>query len=193
VPRVTSQVRTNDQSVKGSSVAATLLSSMNYPFPQSKRAKRSYPGEAEGLYVAAYLEYLSAFPTKQRAILAWLRPMQKTTSKKAMKGTLPVKKLARLVQKNPYGSYEYSSGMAAFKLWELGRLRQIRKCVHCGTWFYARFSHQLFCNDPVKKCQWNHYHTPESRRKQAKYREQHHAEHRKYQRAYQREQFKKGR
>ena len=54
---------------------------------------------------------------------------------------------------------------------------RIRQCLHCRMWFYARFRHQQFCNDSAKKCQWNHYHSPE-------WRKQHREQNRKHQAAY---------
>jgi hypothetical protein len=55
-------------------------------------------------------------------------------------------------------------GKDAFALLSLGakgKLNRIRKCTHCKRHLYARFNHQWFCS---KKCQWDHYHSPEWRR-----------------------------
>lgn len=65
-------------------------------------------------------------------------------------------------------------------------LNRLRRCTHCGAWFYARFGHQQFCNDPKKRCQWNHYHTPE-------WRKQHREQNRKHQRAFRQRVFGKRR
>ena len=70
-------------------------------------------------------------------------------------------------------------GKDAFALLSLGakgKLNRIRKCSHCKKLLYARFNHQWFCS---KKCQWDHYHSPEwrkqnrerNRRHQRRYRE----------------------
>src|ERR1700735_427559 len=55
-------------------------------------------------------------------------------------------------------------GKDAFALLSLGakgQLNRVRKCGHCKRFLYARFNHQWFCS---KKCQWDHYHTPEWRK-----------------------------
>jgi hypothetical protein len=78
-------------------------------------------------------------------------------------------------------------GRTAFGLLSLAaqqRLARLRQCLHCRWWFYARFKHQRFCNDPAGKCQWNHYHTPEWRR-------QHREQNRKHQREYRKRLFGK--
>jgi hypothetical protein len=59
-------------------------------------------------------------------------------------------------------------GKDAFALLSLGakgKLNRVRKCAHCKGFFYARFNHQWFCS---KKCQWDHYHTPEWRKENRK-------------------------
>jgi hypothetical protein len=55
-------------------------------------------------------------------------------------------------------------GKDAFALLSLGakgKLNRVRRCSRCKDLFFARFSHQWFCS---KKCQWDHYHSPEWRR-----------------------------
>ena len=203
MPRASRQV----QEKKRLAEAKALLDAMTLTFPsrttfslpQSKRPKRQYPGDAEGLYVAAYLEYLSAFPTQQRTVLGWLRPMQKMRPKKTERAIermkpserVPFKRLIPFAQ-SPYGSYEHSAFTAALALWNLGRLHRIKECLQCGSWFYARFTHQLFCNVPDRQCRWKHFHTPEWRKKQASYRKRHRTENRKHQREYRKRLFSKG-
>jgi hypothetical protein len=55
-------------------------------------------------------------------------------------------------------------GKDAFALLSLGakgKLNRVRRCSHCKLLLYARFNHQWFCS---KKCQWDHYHSPEWRK-----------------------------
>ncbi len=79
-------------------------------------------------------------------------------------------------------------GKAIFAVWKLilqGRIRRIRQCRHCGALFYARFEHQKFCSNPKTKCQWNHYHTSE-------WRKRHRERNRKHQQEYRKRLFTKG-
>lgn len=79
-----------------------------------------------------------------------------------------------------------TQGKDAFALLSLGakgKLNRVRTCGHCKRFLYARFNHQWFCS---KKCQWDHYHTAEWRKKN---REQN----RRHQRAYRETYFGKKR
>lgn len=69
--------------------------------------------------------------------------------------------------------------LALVELLRRGRLDRLRQCLRCRSWFYARFKHQRFCNDPEKKCQWRHYHTPEWRKKHREKNRRHQEEYRK--------------
>jgi hypothetical protein len=153
-------------------------------------AGRRYPGEAEANYLLAHIEYLSQFPKRKREFLRTLRILrdfEQTIKNRGGRTDGPFepavyavwRKLTRTVQSGrteikdviqeglvvqPVGP----EGTAALSLLSLffchWRLTRIRQCLHCGEWFYARFKHQQFCNAPEKKCQWNHYHTPDWRR-----------------------------
>lgn len=57
------------------------------------------------------------------------------------------------------------NALAVLVLDQMGMLGRMRQCAHCSTWFFARFKHQRFCVRPDLRCQWNHYHSPEWRRK----------------------------
>jgi hypothetical protein len=73
-----------------------------------------------------------------------------------------------------------SEGLIAFALLSLfyqGRLSRIRQCLHCRTWFYARFKHQRFCR--FSNCQWRHYHSPEWRKQHREQNRQHQSDYRK--------------
>jgi hypothetical protein len=72
---------------------------------------------------------------------------------------------------------EARAAIGALLLEKNGRIDRIKRCLHCQSWFYARFKHQEFCRDLNKRCQWNHYHSPEWRR-------QHREQNKKHQRAY---------
>lgn len=72
---------------------------------------------------------------------------------------------------------EGEAAVALLVLVQKVSLDRMRRCRRCRTWFYARFKHQQFCRDSKKKCQWNHYHSPEWRKKNRERNNQ-------YQRAY---------
>lgn len=74
--------------------------------------------------------------------------------------------------------------LAALLLHSENRLDRMKQCLHCLSWFYARFKHQSFCPDSKKKCQWNHYHTPA-------WRKQHREQNLKHQKAYRKRLFTK--
>jgi hypothetical protein len=76
------------------------------------------------------------------------------------------------------------AALAALLLDNENRLDRIKQCLHCNSWFYARFKHQSFCPDSKKKCQWNHYHT-------LAWRKQHREQNRKHQKAYRKRLFTK--
>jgi len=71
------------------------------------------------------------------------------------------------------------AALAALILEKENKIDQIKQCLHCKQWFYALFKHQRFCNDFEKKCQWNHYHTPEWRKKHREQNRKHQKEYRK--------------
>lgn len=60
---------------------------------------------------------------------------------------------------------EARAAIAALWLTESGRIDCIKQCLYCRSWFFARFKHQQFCSDPKKKCQFNHYHSSEWRKR----------------------------
>jgi hypothetical protein len=73
-----------------------------------------------------------------------------------------------------------SEGLTALALLSLfyqGKLSAIRQCLHCRTWFYARFKHQRFCR--FSNCQWRHYHSPEWRKQHREQNRQHQSDYRK--------------
>jgi hypothetical protein len=71
------------------------------------------------------------------------------------------------------------AALAALVLEKKDRIDRIKQCLHCRNWFYARFRHQQFCSDRRKKCQWNHYHTPEWRKLHRERNRKHQREYRK--------------
>lgn len=75
------------------------------------------------------------------------------------------------------GTSEGEAAWVALLLDKKDRIDRVKQCIVCRSWFYARFKHQRFCNDPVKQCQWKHYHT-------AEWRKQHRERNRKHQQEY---------
>jgi hypothetical protein len=159
-------------------------------FNRPGHVRRRYPGEAEARYLLAHIEYLSQFPKRKREFLRTLRILRDFEQFMKSRGGQthgpiePVvvevwRKLTKTIQSGrsvvkdviqeglvvqpdgPDGTAALSMLSLCFCHW---RLNRIRRCQHCEEWFYARFKHQQFCNDPKKKCQWNHYHTPDWRR-----------------------------
>lgn len=175
------------------------------PFFEPEGARRHYPGEAEANYLLAHIEYLSQFPKKQKAFLESFRKMQRFEqasherdevearkrwpaaqvafdgfTKTILKGRLTmidVHKHGVVAQPAP------GDGVAALAVLSLamrhGGLLRIRQCLHCGSLFYARFSHQQFCGDAKKKCQWNYYHSPAWRKQNREKNRKHQSEYRK--------------
>jgi hypothetical protein len=74
---------------------------------------------------------------------------------------------------------EGHAALAALVLEKENKIDRIKQCLNCKDWFYAIFKHQRFCNYPGKNCQWNHYHTPEWRKKHREQNRRHQAEWRK--------------
>jgi hypothetical protein len=126
------------------------------PFEAPQGSKRTYPGEGEATYILNYIEF--AAPRKRKAFLKRLSNMQvyeqrlKQTPPRAVRHVLPPEPTETMAQ------------LAASILLDQRRLARFRRCLHCGTWFYARFRSQKFCGDQKKKCQWKHYHSPAWRR-----------------------------
>jgi hypothetical protein len=164
------------------------------------RQPKQYPGEDEGGVVAALLQRFSRSRKKQEPLLEVLHSLQRleracgkrngrairrlvpdVLAKKIEKGLRRVQLLIwvngshlQLMPASLYGFFVQN----VLTLFEMNRVSRIRQCGHCGTWFYARLVHQKFCNDPVKKCQWNDFHTSEYRSE--RYRQRN----RRYQREY---------
>jgi hypothetical protein len=178
-------------------------------FPEVLGAKRQYPGAQEGSFLAWYLNQLSARPRKQKAFYDLLSPLMEVERPpdfsmrtigraidRALHGAFP--KLAAKIDRQgppsitedglviPPTSDEGKAALAAILLFKEVRLHRIRKCLHCGTWFYAHLERQTFCSDRAKRCQWKHYHSPD-------WRNRNRALNRKHQRAYRERLFGKRR
>src|ERR1700720_4410075 len=177
-----------------------------HPFREVPGGKRRYPGESAGRYLAGRLNEISQLRPKRRPLLESLRLFH-SFAKAAKKGPVDVRKHAkRLLRTTGYlfesalnessvkdremsihedgiivhpGTAESKAALAVLVLEKTRRLERIKRCLRCKSWFYARFKHQKFCSDPKKKCQWDHYHSPEwrkqnrerNRRHQRRYRE----------------------
>lgn len=151
---------------------AERLDAEGYPvFLKAQTGERHYPGEAEGLHLISEIK-ASRGPKKE----ALLRSLGILTNNSRAEGecarlrrtvlsaglTLGLARQGLVVQ--PVTN-EGRTAFALLSLFEQKRLSRLRRCLHCREWFFARFKHQQFCWNPVSKCQWNHYHTPEWRKR----------------------------
>jgi hypothetical protein len=167
---------------------------------------RSYPGQAQADFVTKYLNDLPRVRAKQHPFLHSLGVLWEfaeavkdgTAIDRLLKkrrglnfaynylvtAAMPTKLEDLRVRRHKDGlllqptTLKEQAAVAVLVLDEKGRVDRIRKCLHCRTWFYARFKHQQFCNDPAKRCQWNHYHSPEWRKKHRERNKEHQAEYR---------------
>jgi hypothetical protein len=189
------------------------LEAQRHPF-QEPQGTRRYPGESAGRYLAEYLNQASC-STNGRALLRSVYVIQELAQAVDRHDVDAVDRLRKRGLKFAYANLTsainsaMSTRMSAFDVHENGlivqattpegraalavlllekqrRLTRVRQCLHCGSWFYARFKHQGFCNNPQKRCQWNHYHTPD-------WRKRHREKNRKHQRAYRERNFGKKR
>jgi hypothetical protein len=182
---------------------AERLEAEGYPvFLKAETAERHYPGEAEALHILLEIN-LSPKPKRAELLKSFriLRDYEEASASgntralaKALRTskavlarlersillgrnfTLGVRRDGLVVQPNT------NAGMTAFALLSLfgqQRVSHLRECLHCRSWFFARFKHQQFCRDPFKKCQWSHYHTPEWRRSRREQNKKHQMEYRK--------------
>ena len=147
-----------------------------------QEAKRRYPGELEAACLLAYFESRPTF--ERQSFWKLLRSSEEgrnIASFNKLGSALDLGKWAFQVGKDGLVILPTTQkGLATLAILLLdyhGRLHRIRQCLQCQTWFYARSKRQRFCNDAKTKCQWNHYHTPEWRKK-------HRKQNRKHQRAY---------
>lgn len=156
------------------------------PFRVEGTGKRRYPGEGEGAYL---VRYLADDPSTARQFLRSIDLLTQIEQARRRQDVEAIHQLRHKMRaaynplveainkrKAPVGvgaeglimQPETPAGNAALAillLEKFDRLHRLRRCLHCGAPFYARFKHQQFCPDPEKKCQWNHYHTPEWRKK----------------------------
>jgi hypothetical protein len=169
-----------------SSKDRTLFATLAVPrrgmlFPDVSGAKRQYPGEKEGAYLAEHLNGLKN--DEQTALLRLLGPLW--SMERAIQG-LPfdpferrevMRAHARLKQQIDRGGLARISvdglvipptsptgkaALAALLLNGKLHLCRLRQCIHCSKWFYARVERKKFCST---KCQENHGHSPEWRKR----------------------------
>jgi len=182
------------------------LESQGYPvFLKPDVPGRQYPGEAEGMHLACEID--DSPKAKREKLLKLLRIMR-NCEETISSGDTRIRAKAARTARDVFGRLERTilsgrnftlgvsrqglivqpytnQGMTAFALLSLfdqRKVSRLRQCLHCRSWFYARFKHQRFCPFLMNKCQWNHYHTPEWRR-------QHREQNRKHQRAYRERNF----
>jgi hypothetical protein len=133
--------------------------------------KRRYPGELEAVYLLFYISTLP--PRKREAFLKLLHPPVESNAamvniEKQIKGgnwacNFAKEGLVLLPTTN-----EGVASLGIFLLQAKGLLKRLRNCRNCGTLFFARSKRQAYCRDRNKKCQWNHYHSPQWRKKNRK-------------------------
>jgi hypothetical protein len=171
-------------------------------FPKVIDGKRQYPGEPAGAYLASYLEH--AAPSVRKRLLAWMLPLSRFSEAVRSKNIKAIDEarrrckvsldhMARAVMDKKWefagivsdglllrpATPEGKAAFAGVSLFDVYQLHHVRRCQRCHSWFYARFKHQMFCNDPSKRCQWKHYHTPAWRRLQRERNRKHQREYRK--------------
>jgi hypothetical protein len=174
-------------------------------FPEDQERQRRYSGEAKANYLLSY--FRSEKTRQQQSLLQSLRTLQEVATAfkngdvKAIHKLGPAgarahsllhKALTSLTTKRSFEATVNDAGLvlmpttaeskAALAILLLDRtncLTRLRKCRHCGEMFYARFPQQKFCSDPMKECQWNHYHTPEWRKRNRERNRRHQSEYRK--------------
>lgn len=154
---------------------------LKFELESKSTSRRHYDGEHEGQFVANRLNAFSKTPAKQQQLLRTLRALHRFGPKRTEwheANEFLTKHVLSAVKKKKY-IFELRDGVAILHPTTLeGRIAQavllleakeqigrIKKCLHCAEWFYARFKHQQFCPDAAKRCQWNHYHSPEWRKK----------------------------
>lgn len=143
------------------------------------KAKRHYPGEAEAGYLLAFID--SASEPKQKEFLKLLRRPNSACEK--MEDFIDPENLTWRVSRDGIvllpGDPEGVAVLAILLLEFQGQLRQIKRCLHCGARFYARFESQQFCPNPKTNCQWNHFHSPAQRKQYRERNRRHQREYRK--------------
>jgi hypothetical protein len=170
------------------------------PSPDGRR----YPGEAEAFYLLTELRHLEDLSDRKKleALLKPLRELNRCVQSfergntaaraKAIKTKDAIcSKLTKTITSGRVFALDVrrdglviepttSEGLTALALLSLfyqGKLSGIRQCLHCRTWFYARFKHQRFCR--FYNCQWRHYHSPEWRKQHRERNRQHQIDYRK--------------
>jgi hypothetical protein len=180
-----------------------LLSVQAEPwFPPPVGSKRVYPGEGEAEAVLRYMGFFMRSRKEKRNFLKsfdTLRSFEAAAQRGDVEGirrfdpNSALRGLEKLViGKSMKVSWQGAAGLvveptthagiAAIGLWLLanrGFVTRIRICMHCKRWFYARFKHQQFCGDRETKCQWNHYHSREWRKKHRESNRKHQQKYRK--------------
>jgi hypothetical protein len=180
-----------------------------HPFRELHETKRRYPGQVEGRNLAERLNQLSGSGARRDPLLQSVRVLLEIKKaqfnhdiaaidrlRKAKRGMKfaykyllgaaiagSMRKLLIDVHEDGLilhpGTMEGKSALAALVLESTGRINRIKQCLRCRAWFYAKFKHQKFCPDANRKCQWNHYHSPEWRRQNRERNRRHQQEYRK--------------
>lgn len=154
--------------------------------------QRSYEGEQAAQIFMRFLETLHEFPGKRDHYISLLHGLQHLESEAKKRGNLDEWWFRRrksweefthelyehALQVSPWAldwrpdqgfvvvsaSLRVHALLSLLELFRRGALGRLKGCRHCGSLFFARFKHQVFCSDPKKNCQWEHYHSSEWRR-----------------------------
>jgi hypothetical protein len=169
------------------------LERAKHPFREPRQASRRYPDENAGKFLAEYLNALPlskrvvwleslgliqalAEAAKNRDVVTVHRlRMAKRGMKLAYEHLVKTATPASSIKRFELDVHEdglivhpvtprAKAALAVLVLEKNSRIDRVRRCSHCEQWFYARFQHQKFCADPTKRCQWDHYHSPEWRK-----------------------------
>jgi hypothetical protein len=170
------------------------LERTKHPFSEARQASRRYPAEGAGKFLVEYLNALPLpkrsvwleslgviqalaeavkdhdaaavhrlLIAKRRMNFAYEYLVKTATPTSSLKRfALDVHEDGLIVHPETPSA---KAALAVLVLEKKNRIDRVKRCLHCQLWFYARFKHQKFCADPTKKCQWDHYHSPEWRKK----------------------------
>lgn len=172
-------------------IRAEIRAMSSAVFREEPRSQRRYPGESAAASIFKFLsetpkssarrshlikaldvlrQYEEAERRKDLATMRRLTIGRATISYDSLTAT--ALKAHRLVGVRDEGMIVQPKelyGQACFGillLFEKRRLDRIRACQHCRKSFFARFTHQKFCDDPKTLCQWTDYHSSDWRREQ---------------------------
>src|SRR5689334_9099746 len=142
--------------------------------PTRQVPERKYEGEEAAQIFMRYLETLNQFPGKRDNYLRLLRGLQQLESEAKKRGDHDQRWLYRrkawenfthelyehALQVSPWAldwspvqgfvvvsaSLRVHALLSLLELFRRGALSRLKECRHCGSLYFARFKHQVFCN-----------------------------------------------